>query len=242
MIIEHPTMADIPTLRRLWKAAFSDTDAFLDLFFSLAFSPERALIVREEGEARAMLYFLDCADFSYVYAVATEEKCRGKGYCRALMEKLHQERKRTVLVPVNENLRAFYERFGYRSFGGITESMCSADDTYVKAEELTIESYMQKRKALLPKGGLRQEGDFAPLLKQMLSFYGGDGWLMALAEEDGKYIALEFLGDKSVLPGILHTLQLESACVRCPGNAPFAMCRSEDGDDFLPTYFAFALD
>ena len=31
----------IPGLRELWKKAFGDTDEFLDLFFSTAYSPDR---------------------------------------------------------------------------------------------------------------------------------------------------------------------------------------------------------
>ena len=47
MIIEHPGKKDIPKLRALWQEAFSDTDAFLDLFFTQIFAPERSLAVKE---------------------------------------------------------------------------------------------------------------------------------------------------------------------------------------------------
>ena len=50
MIIENPVLQDVPALRALWKQAFSDTDSFLDSFFSLAFSPERAMVARQEGK------------------------------------------------------------------------------------------------------------------------------------------------------------------------------------------------
>lgn len=246
MTIENPLISDIPALRALWKEAFSDPDAYLDSFFALVFSPERALVIREDRDILAALYYLDCSweenAVAYVYAVATKKAHQGKGLCKALMAELHNRVKRTILVPADESLRAFYSRLGYRDFGGMEEILCSPGGTAVVAEKLTAESYAQKRRELIPVGGVLQEGVFLPFLEENLDFYGGDGWLLAIGKENDKGFAPEFLGDKTLLPGILKELQYKEARVRCPGKTPFAMYRSADGGNSQPGYFAFALD
>ena len=246
MIIENPKVEDVPALRQLWKEVFADTDAFLDSFFSKAFSTKRALIVRVDGEIQAALYWFSCAwgekTAAYVYAIATKARCRRQGLCSALMEKLHSQEKRTILVPADEGLRAFYGRMGYRDFGGLEEALYYPDGEEVKTEKLTAPDYAEKRRSLLPKGGVLQEGAFLPLLEELLVFYGGEGWLMAGREEEGEFVAAEFLGDRSLLPGILKSLRYPKARVCLPGETPFAMVRSADGESSGPSYFAFALD
>ena len=246
MIIKNPTMGDIPDLRGLWKEAFSDTDDFLDRFFSLAFAPERALIACEGEEIFAALYWLNCTweekTVAYVYAVATDKKHRGKGLCKALMAELHNRADRIILVPADEGLRAFYSRLGYQDFGGIEEILCYPGGNAVAIEELTAKSYAEKRKGLLPAGGVLQEGDFLPILGEMLTFYSGDGWLLAGTVQEGKFFGAEYLGDKAKLAGIVRSLGFCEAKVRCPGNTPFAMYWDAYGKNSLPGYFAFALD
>lgn len=245
MIIRKPLQRDIPGLRALWKQAFGDTDGFLDCFFSVAFAPERALIATENDKILGALYWLDCLcgekAFAYIYAVATDREHQGKGVCKALMAEMHtemaQEGKGTILVPVNENLRAFYRKFGYQDFGGMDEIICFAGDVPVEAEKLTAEQYAQKRKQLLPKGGVLQEGVFLPFLDAQTEFYGGEGWLLAMQKE----FAPEFLGERELLPGILKALGLLQAQVRLMGKMPFAMCRGVE-ENSKPRYFAFALD
>lgn len=246
MIIEHPVREDVPALRRLWKQAFGDTDAFLDSFFSLAFSVDRAMIAREENKVVGALYWLDCrwdeSALWYIYAVATDKDYRGRGICTALMSRTHEEAssagKGTVLVPVENSLRTFYGRLGYQNFGGIDEETYYAAGTPVAAAKISAYAYAEKRRELLPKNGILQEGDFLPFLDANMHFYWGDGWLLTVGDD----FAPEFLGDKALLPGILKALEIPKARVRCAGKTPFAMYRGTEGNGAAPGYFAFALD
>ena len=61
MIIDHPTTTQIPQLRSLWKEAFGDSDAFLDIFFQRAFSPQRCCCVTQGDAVVAALYWFDCS-------------------------------------------------------------------------------------------------------------------------------------------------------------------------------------
>ena len=250
MIIDRPEGKDIPALRALWKEAFGDTDGFTDLFFSRGFAPERALTVKEGEHVLAALYWFYCAwedgESAYIYGVATKKEHRGKGICRAMMDRLHAEMekmgKSTVLVPVEESLRAFYARMGYRNFGGMEEKIYCPAGEPVAVQKLSISDYMQKRRAFLPDGGVVQAGEVLPFLEGMLTFYGGENWLLAGGRDGNKWIFPEFLGDKSLLPGILKTLEISSAGVRTAGDQPFAMYRPIGGEEKAPSYFAFALD
>lgn len=246
MIIENPGMQDVPALRALWQQAFGDTDAFLDNFFSLAFSPERALVAKEQGQILGALYWLDCQlkekTFSYIYAVATDKAFFGQGVCTALMTRLHSlmenAGKGTILVPGEEGLRNFYRRFGYENFGGMDEKLCFAGAMPIAVEKLTAHAYAQKRQQLLPEGGILQEGAFLPFMDTQMDFYGGKGWLLAIQKD----FAPEFLGDEAQLPGILKALDLPQACVRLAGEKPYAMYRRAAQGEPAPKYFAFALD
>ncbi len=250
MIIEHPAYEDIPALRSLWQEAFGDSDAFLDLFFTLGFSPERALTAKEGENILAALYWFYCAweenQSAYVYAVATKKEHRGKGVCRALMDKLHKEMgamgSSTILVPADDGLRKFYARMGYRDFGGMEESVCCPAGAPVTVQKLSVTEYMQERRGFLPEGGIVQEGEVLPFLERMLTFYGGENWLLAGYQDEGKWVFPEFFGDKALLPGILKALEIPSARVCSAGETPFAMYRPINGEEKRPTYFAFALN
>ena len=250
MIIEHPTYEDIPALRALWQEAFSDSDAFLDLFFARGFALERALTVKEGDNILAALYWFYCSwdenRSAYIYAVATKKEHRGKGVCRALMDKLHKEMgamgSSTILVPADDGLRKFYARMGYRDFGGIEEACSYPAGAPVTVQKLSVTEYMQKRRGLLPEGGIVQEGEVLPFLESMLTFYGGENWLLAGYQDEGKWVFPEFFGDKALLPGILKTLEIPSARVCTAGVSPFAMYRPINGEEKRPAYFAFALD
>ena len=119
MTIDSPKIDQLPQLRALWKEAFGDTDAYLDSFFTLGFSPERCRCMTEDGQVSAALYWFDCscqgARLAYLYAVATAENRRGVGLCRLLMDNTHAHLKKAgyagaILVPASASLRQMYEK------------------------------------------------------------------------------------------------------------------------------------
>ena len=93
MKIDYPAQSQINDLRALWKQAFGDEDAFIDLFFNNGFSPDRCRCVTVDGKLAGALYWFDCSfqghPMAYLYGVATDKSFRGKGICRALTENAH---------------------------------------------------------------------------------------------------------------------------------------------------------
>lgn len=254
MKMKNPKPEDIPALRKLWKEAFHDEDAFLDAFFSTGFSAARCRCIMEEGNALSALYWFDCtlkdAKYAYLYAVATTECHRGKGLCRALMADTHthltqQGYAGAVLVPGEESLFRFYEAMGYRVCGSVSSIAVSAPGIApdVHLTELTVSQYATARRALLPEGGLIQEGSNLSFLRTYARFYGSDSWVLAGSTQNGIFTGFEFLGDTSGLPAITAAFGCREGRFRTPGNGQdFAMFLPLADNIPIPKYFGLAFD
>lgn len=252
MKIEHPSSVSIPDLRVLWKEAFGDTDAFLDLFFSTAYDPCRCRCVTEQSRITAALYWMDCCledqKFAYIYAVATASDCRGRGLCKQLMEDtatlLRTEGySGTILVPQSEGLRTMYGRMGYRHAAPIDEFFCAAAELPVSVREITAESYAALRCAFTPGGSLQPGSEALAFLDATARFYTGDGFIAAVSLEPAHLRILEHLGSRSNISGLIAALGATEATVRTPGNnIPFAMYLPLTADCRTPEYYPFAFD
>lgn len=250
MRAEHPKPTYIPQLRQLWQEAFGDTEAFLDSFFRVAFSPRRCLCITENGYVAAAAYWFDCSwegrRCAYIYAVATGKAFRGRGLCRALMGDIHrylaqQGYAGCVLVPGNEALFAMYGAMGYKKMPGVRRINCAAGDVPAKLTALTAEEYAQLRKKYLPAGSVVQEGENLAFLEEFYGFYrAGDGLLCAGKDAD-VLVGAEVLGIHD--PGaIVAAFGCREGSFRSPdGQEDFAMYFPLS-PDFAPQYFAFAFD
>ena len=248
MKIDYPTTEDLPALRRLWQNTFGDSDAYLDVFFSIAYAPQRCLCLRTNAQIVAAAYWLDCEiggkKAAYIYAVATDEGHRGRGYCHALMAQIHslllsQDYCICLLVPADARLRHMYRGMGYADFGGVQEFTCQAASPAEALRPVEQQEFAALRRKYLPENALIQEGCTLELLSRLADFHAGDDCLLTVSREGNRI--LEFLGNTEKLPGILFSLHMQSASVRIPGNMPFAMYHSLK-EAKTPTYFSFALD
>lgn len=250
MKTDNPSQSLLPSLKRLWKASFGDSDAFIDRFFAVAFAPERCLCIADGDEVLAAAYWFDVT-FSqqkgaYVYAVATAEAHRGKGLCRKLMDSIHthlQTRgyEAVLLVPGNPQLREMYGKMGYVNFGGIREFACIAGDAPLKVKEISAEDFAAARRTRLPAGGVVQEGENLRFLEQFYRFYQGGDCLLAAASTGSELFAAEFWGDAADAPGLLAGLGAQSGVFRTAGQEAFGMYHPL-GNNCAPAYFAFAFD
>lgn len=249
MTIKKPCGTE--ALRALWQEAFGDEEVFLDAFFETAYSPERCLCVMDGGTLLGALYWLDAElsgqKWAYLYAVATARHSRGKGVCHALMGAAHKKLKcagyaGTLLVPGTPALGGLYQSMGYAFFGGIREENLEASSTPVAVREVDGMEYAALRRQLLPVGGVVQEQENLAFLQTQARLYAGEGFVLAAKKEDERLIALEFLGDPSVCPGLLTSLSCGKGVFRIPGEKPFAMCMPLKRTAVKPTYFGFAFD
>lgn len=255
MIIDQPTAAQQRQLRSLWQEAFGDGEAYLDLFFSTAFSPSRCRCAVEEGKVAAALYWLDCAcrgrKLAYIYAVATGEAFRGRGIATRLMEDTHAHLARlgyegAVLVPGEGPLFGFYEKLGYRVCSGIRDFVCTGAADEVQLRRIDAVDFARQRRellSLLEEGAVIQEGESLDLLAAQCVFYAGQNFLLAAKPQGDTLVGLELLGDPQTAPGIVQTLGFREGSFRTRGNGrDFAMFRLLAPNAKAPTYFGLAFD
>lgn len=251
MRFDYPDTDRIVDLRRLWKQAFGDEDAFLDAFFTAGFSPLRCRCALENGVLAAALYWFDCRmdgrKLAYIYAVATDTAFRRRGVCRALMEDTHgilkaQGYSGALLVPGTTSLVGVYSPVGYRYCTQIREFFCTAAPEPAAVRPIDAEEYLRLRRQLLPDGAVLQEGDVLPFLATQAHFYAGHHVLLAARKEGTALFGVELLGDVSAAPGLLSALGAARGRFRAPGEGRnFAMYCPFDGKPG-PQYFAFAFD
>lgn len=251
MIIDRPTKQQIPHLRKLWSEAFGDTEAFLDTFFSTAFSPERCRCISQENTVSAALYWFDCVfsgrKIAYIYAVATAKERQGQGLCRWLMTDTHAHLKNqgcagAILVPGSRELFRLYEKLGYTTCGYVREISCSAGSSPVSLRRIDRNTFARLRRQMLPAGSVVQEGENLNFLETQAHFYAGDGFLLTAQKQGSSLTGLELLGDPAAAPGILRALDCEKGIFRAPGGEiPFAMYHPLAHSE-MPRYFGFAFD
>lgn len=252
MKIDFGLPHQIPGLKRLWKEAFGDSDAFIDGFFSTAYAPSRCRCVTVDGDVAAALYWFDvrCEGqrMAYIYAVATATEYRGQGLCRALMADTHAHLalrgyKGALLVPEGEALRRMYRGFGYETVTSIREFDCTAGADTISMHRISRDSFAQLRRELLPQGAVLQEEENLLYLEQQAVFYKGTRFLAALHQEGDRIFCPELLGAPELAPAILRSLGASYGTFRCSGQGEdFAMFLPLHKKAVKPAYFAFAFD
>lgn len=248
MTIDHP--ADTTGLRQLWKEAFGDSDAFLDIFFQHGYSPRRCRCITHGDAVAAALYWFDChfagKKIAYLYAIATAVSHRGMGLCTKLMADTHallaeQGYAGAILVPGEKSLFDFYGAMGYQTIACADTIRCTPAAAPTPVTILSADAYAALRRQLLPAGGVLQEGENLTFLAEICQLYGGNGWVMAATTEGETLTAMEFLGDTAAIPGILTALGKRTGTFRTPGNLPFAMYLPL-GLSEPPAYFGLPFD
>ncbi len=248
MIIDNPGPRHIPALRSLWHQAFGDREEFIDCFFEKGFSYDRCRCVFSEGEPIGAVYFFEGSwrgeKIAYLYGLAIEENHQKQGFSRLLLADTHANLLQmgftgAVIHPGDDGLRQYYERLGYRVFGGREERVCAMALPVITATQLGCLAYEQQRRAFLPSDGILQEGAFTEFLQSQATLYGGEDFVAAVSE-DG--MVLEFLGNAKQIPHFLASMQIPSAVVRTPGNNTPSMYLDFFGRQPSPAYFGLPMD
>ena len=252
MIITEPREQHMASLRGLWKAAFGDTDEFLDMFYATAYAPHRCRCILDGNRVAAVLYWFDCTcgdqKLAYIYAVATDPCYRNQGLCRRLMADTHahleaQGYAGAMLLPQNPGLRRMYGTMGYEPCTSVQEFKFQASGESVTLTELTVEAYAKLRKPMLPTGSVIQEKENLSYLSGFAKFYQAVDTLAVMVQEGEHVICYELLGDMAKAPAILQALGAKDGTFRRPGaGMDFAMLTMFSPDCPKPQYFAFAFD
>ena len=252
MEIRAPFDNEKSALMMLFKEAFEEDDSFLNLFFDVAYSNERARILLVDGKIASMLYWFDC-EFSgmkiaYLYAIATDKSFRGKGLCNALMKDTHEHLLKNgyacaILKPASASLFDFYGKIGYRKGTSLCQFNVKKATQGCEFSKIDAFEYSTLRKSYLPKKSVLQEGKSLEFLSKLACFIKGDDFIMAYSVYDKRLIANEILGNTAMAERILYSLGVDFGTFRCKGDdMPFTMVYPLLDDFDLPDYFAFAFD
>lgn len=256
MTIENPHDRHVSQLWDLWREAFGDSGAFLEAFFTTAYSPDRCLCVLDDQKIAAAVYWFNCElrdkKIAYAYALATTMAYRGQGIAHRLMEQLHnhlqnQGYEGIVLVPGTESLRSFYGTMGYADCCPMAEFVCAGGPDEVQLRRVTPEEYAKQRRdlfSLVEPAGVIQEGENTAFLATQTELYIGQNFLLAARGEGNTLIGIELLGDPQMAPGIVRALGYTTGTFRTRGQGKsFAMYRPLGSSTLAPpTYFGLAFD
>lgn len=271
MNINSPKPNQLLQLRNLWKEAFGDSDAFLDVFFSTAFDSSRCRCLTIDNKVVAALYWFRCEykheSIAYIYAVATAKSHRGQGLCHQLMTHTHLHLtsigyEGVLLVPGSKQLYDFYQKMGYQtccyhnefttSYSDSThiDDLTSQESNTLRAAELPtiqevdVKDYARLRRQYLPSYGVIQEQENLDFLQTQAKFYQGSDFLLAARVENESLTGMELLGNTDSADMILSILKCKTGTFRTIGNdAPFGMYYALGSSTLLPpSYFGFAFD
>lgn len=183
-------------LGKLWQKVFGDEKGYIDLFFGSVYSEAKTFVIIKNSEIVSCLYLLPCKlrfeneVFSgfYLYAAATLNEYRNQG----LMAKLIAEAQRYAekneldfisLVPANENLYAYYEKFGFTTAMHkcvSTSLKSSGENSQLNMKPATVAQVYQVRSNQTFNHFIWEKPEFEYALT-CLEFYGTN----AFANEQG---------------------------------------------------------
>lgn len=185
-----------PQLRRLWSDTFRDSPAFLDLFFSSCFSPERTVVCTIDGQVRGAFYILACTLASplgplkaaYNYALAVDAPFRSRGLGGRLLRYLEETQRAqgvqvAILRPAEPSLFDYYARFGYTTRYRMSRRALLGEALpapgSVSARPLPLEEWPALRNGLLDQLtplSLRWGEDMLAYIWRHEHFFDGECW------------------------------------------------------------------
>lgn len=193
------THSDVPGFVSLWQEAFGDSERSIRAFFD-HFPGCVSYAAEEDGRIVSMVHALPQllsprTLAAYIYAVATDRGCRGRGLCAGLMAFAEADLKRrgiqcAVLRPGEPSLFDFYGRMGYR-----------ADFTrrrlpFPGGTPISREDYAALRETLIPVPHLIADDRLLSYAEAMygLTFYRTETGIAAAAETYVAEVLPEDLG------------------------------------------------
>lgn len=119
-VFRYSQAGDVPALKALWHIVFGDDLRYLDGFYRILYMPERCGLVEVDGEIISAAYLIPGAryndkSFAYLFAVATYEKFRGRGYAALIAKRLCDDAFSSgtsgiATLPATPELISYYKR------------------------------------------------------------------------------------------------------------------------------------
>jgi GNAT superfamily N-acetyltransferase len=135
----------------LWKEAFGDLDAFIQLYFERVYRDENALVIEKEGRVLSSLQMLPytmtfCGEeiqVAYISGACTTPSEQGKGLMKQLLQEAFCEMQRrnialTALIPAEKWLFNYYRSQGYTEVFDYAMKVYTRQEYILPVKELSI--------------------------------------------------------------------------------------------------------
>ena len=206
---------DLPRLRELWQLAFGDSQEYMDHFFTGYYTPQRVLVLEQDGVVQAMTAWFDMPlmgaegtqwPAAYLYAVATHPEARGRGYAGRLLAfagEWLKERGFACLttVPARPDLHVFFGANGFEENFVLARQDVEAGEGRAELKPVDGTEYGRVRERFLSGGAhVAYSGDALTYQEGVCRLSGGglyavEGGGCACVErgEDGLVVIKELL-------------------------------------------------
>ena len=208
---------EVPELQELFRLCFGDGPEVSGLYFNHFYSPDEFLILREEGEARAMAGLLNLTltepggktvKAAYLYGMGTHPDHQGRGFAAQLLNYadfyLRGKRDCLVTMPATPELHAFYAKFGFSEFFPLLEGEVTPRQVQEGETSLPVDAaaYEVAREELLAQHHHVSYGRLTGLQGNLCAFSGGSLLSLNVNGIPG-CAAVEQWGDTAVIKELL---------------------------------------
>lgn len=179
---------EVPELQELFRLCFGDSPECSGLYFYKFYRPEEFLVLREEGELRAMAGLLNLTltepggktvKAAYLYGMGTHPEHQGKGFAAQLLNYadfyLRGKRDCLVTMPADDKLHAFYRKFGFAECFPLLEGTATPRTVREGETSLPLDAgaYDRLRERLLAERYHVSYGALTGLQESLCTFSGG---------------------------------------------------------------------
>ncbi len=208
---------EVPELLELFRLCFGDGPEVSGLYFDHFYRPEEFLILREDGQLRAMAGLLDLTltepdgrsvKAAYLYGMGTHPDHQGKGFAAQLLHYadfyLHGKRDCIVTMPATAELHGFYAKFGFKECFPLLEGEATPRTPQEGETSLPVSAaeYNALREALL-RGHYHVSYDHLAGLQERLSAFSGGSLLSLYVSGLPGCAAVEQWGDTALIKELL---------------------------------------
>ena len=179
---------EVPELQELFRLCFGDGPEVSGLYFDHFYRPEEFLILREDGEARAMAGLLNVTltepegktvKAAYLYGMGTHPEHQGRGFAAQILNYadfyLHGKRDCIVTMPATPELHAFYAKFGFSACFPVLEGAVSPRAVQTGETSLPVDTaaYDALREQLLAEHYHVSYSELTGLQENLCAYSGG---------------------------------------------------------------------